>query len=571
MDGRARREADQLRALLEITRALIAETSLDRLLALIVERGSELLGAERSSLYLVDADRGEIWTKIAQLTEIPEIRLSLDGPGLAAYVARTGETINLADAYDDPRFSPDVDRMTGWRTRSMLIGPMRNHRGEVIGVLQAMNKWDGTFGPDDAALLDALAASASVAVENAQLIADQQAAAERRVLDEQVHQARMLEAVAKLAGGIAHDFNNILTVVNGYAQLLQVQLPRGSVQQAAVENILQAGESAASLTRQLLAFSRQQVAQPREVNLNELVEQVARALQPIVGVKITLTTHLAPDLGRIRADPAQVEQILMNLTRNARDAMPTGGKLDIETGNVVFDEKAARSLDTTPGRYVMLAVRDNGVGMDDATRARVFDPFFTTKAVSDVGKAAGLGLAAVHAIVQQSGGFIDVVSAVGAGASFRVYFPRLDDAATVRPGNPLPRREFRTVLVVEPEPRVLALTRTMLQRIGYAVLEADGGQRALDLAARSADLVDLLIAEADGVTSRVREVIDRLTKGNSDLKVIFLTNDPNPPTVDWGIPAASFVFVTKPFTPTMLSQAIHRLEGDSGDRERRQA
>src|SRR6267143_2625619 len=318
---------------------------------------------------------------------------------------------------------------------------------------------------------------------------------EQRRLQQQLVQVQKMEAVGRLAGGIAHDFNNLLTVITSYSDLLLEDLGKDDPKRDDVEQVRKAADGAASLTRQLLAFSRQQVLAPRVVNLNAVVEGLQKILRRVIGEDVELAAALAPDLGAVKADVGQLEQVLMNLTVNARDAMPTGGKLTIETANVEHEPEYALEREAAAvGRFVMLAVTDTGVGMDEATKAKIFEPFFTTK---EAGKGTGLGLATVYGIVQQHGGTVGVGSAPGQGATFRVVFPRCE---MVRPalvaGASKPGAIGReTILLVEDEDMLRAVAGDSLRVNQYTVIEARSSEEALKLLAAASRPIDLLLTD----------------------------------------------------------------------------
>src|SRR5438105_2426821 len=318
---------------------------------------------------------------------------------------------------------------------------------------------------------------------------------DQRRLQQQVLQSQKLEAVGRLAGGIAHDFNNLLTVITSYSDLLLEDLAPGDAKRDDLEQVRKAADGAAALTRQLLAFSRQQVVEPRVVSLNTVVEGLHKILRRVIGEDVELTTTLAPDLGAIRADVGQLEQVLMNLAVNARDAMSTGGRLTIETANVEHDPDYARDQDAAAvRRFAMLAVSDTGCGMDEATKAKIFEPFFTTK---EPGKGTGLGLATVYGIVQQAGGFIWVYSEPGHGPSFKIYLPQVDATAEVAAAATGARapRGTETVLLVEDAAAVRAVTKQVLERQGYTVVEAPDGEAAVRLAQRHRGPIHLLLTD----------------------------------------------------------------------------
>src|SRR5438552_6113255 len=328
-----------------------------------------------------------------------------------------------------------------------------------------------------------------------------------------------MEAVGRLAGGVAHDFNNLLTVILSYSDLLLEDRPPDAPDREDIEQIRKAAVGASALTRQLLAFSRQQVLEPRVLDVNTVVASTEKMLTRLLGEDISLTASLAPALGAVKVDPGQLEQIIMNLAVNARDAMPHGGRLSIETANVDMDESYVRGHPVAhPGPYVMLAVSDTGIGMDAVTQARIFEPFFTTK---EAGKGTGLGLATVYGIVKQSGGFIWVYSEPGHGTSFKIYLPRVDEPVARAVAAPEVVGGSETVLVVEDVAAVRAVAREMLERHGYTVLEAPDGETALRLAGQHPGVIRLLLADVVLPDVSGRQLADQLLELRPDMKVLF--------------------------------------------------
>jgi PAS domain S-box-containing protein len=383
---------------------------------------------------------------------------------------------------------------------------------------------------------------------------------ERKHLQQQLIQSQKMEAVGRLAGGVAHDFNNLLTAIFGYAELLAEELPADSPALKDVEEIRKASQRAAGLTRQLLAFSRQQVLQPIVLNPNDLVEDVEKMLRRLIGEDVQLRTTLAKDVGNVRADPGQLEQVIMNLVVNARDAMPTGGKVTIETQNAELSEAYAEGhLPVVPGAYVMLAVSDTGIGMDAQTRGRIFEPFFTTK---DKGKGTGLGLSTVYGIVKQSGGYIWAYSEPGRGTTFKVYLPHVDApieavAPPPQPGGTLAGTE--TVLLAEDDELLRPLARGLLHKLGYTVLDAGSAEEALALARAHADPIHLLVADVVMPGESGRQLARRLAELRPDMRVLYTSGYTDDAIVHHGMLEPGLNYLQKPFTPAALARKVREV------------
>jgi signal transduction histidine kinase/CheY-like chemotaxis protein len=383
---------------------------------------------------------------------------------------------------------------------------------------------------------------------------------QRQALEGQLLHAQKMEAVGRLAGGIAHDFNNLLTVINGHSDLLLDTLEKESPVAKDVELIRRAGQSAAALTRQLLAFSRKQVLQPKVLNLNDLVLSAERMLRRVIGEDVQLVTHLGKDLWSVRADPGQMEQVILNLAVNSRDAMPKGGKVTIETGNVVLDESAAqRHVDVRPGPHVMLAMTDTGAGMDAETLARVFEPFFTTK-----GQGTGLGLSTVYGIVKQSGGSIWAYSEPGRGTTFKIYMPREEGAPVAEEpaAEPVARQaRAETILVVEDSDMVRNLVYQVLARRGYTMLLARSGEDALRIAGLFQGTIHLLVTDVVMPGMGGRQVADRLAATRPGIRVLYVSGYTENAIVHQGVLQAGIDFLEKPFTPQALERKVEEILG----------
>jgi PAS domain S-box-containing protein len=377
----------------------------------------------------------------------------------------------------------------------------------------------------------------------------------RRTLEEQFQQAQKMEAIGRLAGGVAHDFNNLLTVILGFCELLLADCQPGDPHHADIAEIRDAGERASGLTRQLLAFSRKQIIEPALLDLNEIVGRLRPMLGRLIGEDVNISLNLRPELARVTADRGQIEQIVMNLAVNARDAMPRGGTLTIETENVELDEHYVKThRGVKPGLYVALTVTDTGTGMTPQVQARLFEPFFTTK---DPGKGTGLGMATVYGIVTQSGGSIGVYSEVGRGTSFNVYFPRADAAETMvaPPRAAPPRAGSQTVLVVEDQDGLREVAKRLLQRQGYTVLAAADAAEAVRLFEQHPS-IDVLLTDVVMPGASGPELTRQLIAQRPALKVIYMSGYTEDAILRHGVLKPGIAFLHKPFTSETLGRKI---------------
>jgi PAS domain S-box-containing protein len=386
---------------------------------------------------------------------------------------------------------------------------------------------------------------------------------ERRVLEDQFRQSQKMEAVGRLAGGIAHDFNNLLTVVSGYSEVLLDQLTASSPLHAKAEAIQQASDRATTLTRQLLAFSRKQLLQLKVVDVNTIVADMERLLRPLIGENIELSTSLEPAIGCTRADAGQLEQVIMNLVVNAKDAMPHGGKISIRTASVTLDDSRAENTFIKHGPYVMISVADSGEGMDRETQARIFEPFFTTK---EKGKGTGLGLSTVYGIIKQSGGYVFVQSEPGRGTVFTIYFPRVNEPSETHGATPATVAAgggSETILLVEDEESVRQLVRETLESRGYRVLEAANGQAALALASASSETIHLVVTDVVMPGLSGHDLVRQLLSSRPATKVLFLSGHAEEVVADPQTVQAPKAFLQKPFTLQSLSRKVREVLGSS--------
>ena len=383
---------------------------------------------------------------------------------------------------------------------------------------------------------------------------------EKVALQDQLRQSQKMEAIGRLAGGIAHDFNNLLTIIKGYSQLSFIELKEGDPLRNNIEEIQKASDRAANLTRQVLAFSRRQVLDMKILDVNTILQDLDKMLRRVIGEDIELVTLLSKDLGNVKTDPGQIEQVIMNLAVNARDAMPSGGKLTIETANVELEETYARAhIAVKSGRYAMLSVSDTGVGMTPEVRDRIFEPFFTTK---EKGKGTGLGLSTVYGIVKQSEGNIWVYSEPGQGTTFKIYLPRVDEPLEELRQKAVEKeipRGSETILIVEDDEPVRKLSTQILKRQGYAILEAGNGNEALHLCEERKQPVHLILTDVVMPEMGGRELVKRLKSLHSEMKVIYMSGYTNNAIVHHGVLEKGVNYVQKPFTLDALARKVREV------------
>ncbi len=444
--------------------------------------------------------------------------------------------------------------------RSIISVPLIS-KDQVIGVLSLRSLVPKAYTDQDVRLAERIASQIAGAIANAQLYTERiQVEKERAALEEQLRQSQKMEAIGHLAGGIAHDFNNLLTIIKGYSQLSLIELKEGDPLWGNIEEIKRATDRASDLIRQLLAFSRRQVMEMRVLDLNILLQNLDKMLRRVIGEDIELVTLLAEDLGRVKTDSGQIEQVILNLAVNARDAMPSGGKLTIETANVELDGAyARRHVAVTPGRYVMLAVSDTGVGMTPEVRDRVFEPFFTTK---EEDKGTGLGLSTVYGIVKQSEGNIWIYSEPGHGTTFKIYLPQveelLEEVKEKVVGEELPRGS-ETVLVVEDEQEVRKVAARILRGQGYKVLEASQGDDALRLCEEHNRPIQLMVTDVVMPGIDGRELTNRLMLLHPEIKVLYMSGYTDNIIVHHGVLERGINYIQKPFTVGALAGKVREV------------
>ena len=665
-------EIARLRAFLEISRLMNTEVNHAKLIERINETARRHLNADRLTVFFYDRAKEELYSYIASGLQPGEIRIPAN-KGIAGHVFETGEMVCLADAYDDPRFNPAVDRKTGYRTRSILSLHITNRQGVRFGVVQALNKQSdaGVFTEEDmiflwevvdqisdlyAALEEAISHLLIFSLDKAGVLTYASPAmnaftgynvdevlggkfsdlvfhedledftsgfqrvmngapseqveyrvvtkagdhrwmrasnrpiyddnvivgvqgqleniTERKQLEDNLRQAQKIESIGQLAGGIAHDFNNLLLPIIGYAEM---SLPIVGEQHPVYNNLLQvqdAANRAKELTNQLLAFSRKQVLRVRTLDLSRVVRDFDKILSRLIGENVTIETDLDDGLLAIKADESQIQQILMNLAVNARDAMTGSGRLTIRTANVHVDEERAAQLPKMKiGDYTLLSVTDTGCGMDADTLARIFEPFFTTK---EQGKGTGLGLATVYGIVKQHGGCIAADSEVGRGTTFDIYLPAVEEEverekpkqAVVKPGIP----GTETILVVEDEAVVRDFVCEILKQNGYQIIRAEEPMKALDIAKVRGGAIDLLLTDIIMPQMNGKELYQKLSEIRRDLKVLYMSGYTDDVLGNHGVLEENVNFIQKPFTvPDLTKKVREAIEGTAVPSERETA
>jgi PAS domain S-box-containing protein len=553
----------RLEALLAIGQELSRIQPVEPLLNRVAEACGHLFDAESASFRLLVGEDLQVCGTWGDLMPTPSIKV---GESLTGIVAATGEPLIADDPANDPRLNP-LNRESYRRAgiRAFLGVPVKVDE-RVVGVLAIRITREGSFSSGDVEIARAFAAQAAIALENSRLYQEtQDALRELSDTKDQLVQSQKMEAIGQLAGGIAHDFNNLLTIIIGRAQLFLTRAAAGDPGRPDVEMVNQAAERAAGLTRQLLAFSRKQVLRPEPLDLNALIGGLAPMLRRLIGEHMDLIIAPGGDLGQVTADPGQIEQVVMNLVVNARDAMPKGGALNVQTKRAVLAEtKDHLEGRIPPGDYVTVRVQDAGCGMAPGTLAKIFEPFFTTK---EPGKGTGLGLSTVYGIVHQSGGHIGVDSAPGRGTTFTIYLPRTA-APTPRP--PGVKTDVamvggsETILLVEDDAEVRQLALDVLESCGYAVLATGDPREALTIAARRGGEIDLLVTDMVMPTIRGSALATQLRRQLPDLRLLYISGDTDEMASSGGKIDPLAALLQRPFTPPALARAVRAaLDGGS--------
>jgi PAS domain S-box-containing protein len=548
----------RLEALLTIGRELTRIQPVEPLLARVAEACGRLFDAESATFRLLEGEELRLcgaWGRTTDSMPSPPIKV---GESLTGAVAATGEPLIVDDPINDPRldsFNRERYRLMG--IRAFLGVPVKVDE-RLAGVLSIRISREGGFSVGDVEIARAFAAQAAIALENSRLYEETQSSLrELSQTRDQLVQSQKMEAIGQLAGGVAHDFNNLLTVIIGRSQLFLARAAAGDPGRRDVEMVNQAAERAAGLTRQLLAFSRKQVLKPEALDLNVLVGGLAPMLRRLIGEHIDLVIAPGSDLGQVMADPGQIEQVVMNLVVNARDAMPDGGTLKVRTEHAGPGETREHLVGRTPpGDYVAVIVQDTGCGMDAATVAKIFEPFFTTK---ESGKGTGLGLSTVYGIVHQSGGHIGVDTAPGRGTTFTIYLPRTAAPVPILGDGKIDVAMVggsETILLVEDEAEVRQVTLDVLESCGYTVLVAGDPREALAIAEGRGKDIDLLVTDMVMPTLRGSALAAQLRRKLPDLRLLYMSGYTDEMVTSGGKIEPGAPLLQKPFTPAALTRAV---------------
>jgi len=551
-----------LKSIRQVSEALFQYTHVDDMMRQALLAALEVIGADAGSLLLADSETRQLIFR----SVVGPAADALQGKGIpwdegiAGAVFSSGKPEVISRVKQDARHYTVTDAFTRYQSRDMIIVPLMRHGGNPIGVIEILNTNAGQIHLDDLDTLVVLSAIAAAAIEQSK------AFEALRVKDVQLQQAQKMEAVGRLAGGVAHDFNNLLTVIRGYSELIIQAVDRSPSARTHAEEVLKATDRASALTSQLLSFSRKRLFELRVVKLTEVVGNVEKLLRRLIGADVQLVIIAKPNHVWVKADPAQLEQVLINLAVNARDAMPQGGTLTIEIADIELDQTFTRNhLDLHPGLYSHLSVTDSGCGMSKDTLLKLFEPFFTTK---EPGKGTGLGLSIVHGIVKQSRGHVLVSSEVGVGTTFNIYLPGVEAPAEVplSPQTLAPASSgSETVLVVEDEEQVRTLECGLLKASGYMVLSASHGEEAIRICHAYQEPIHLLMTDLIMPHMNGRELARQVVPIRPSIKVLYVSGYPDDILVTAGLARNHDPFLQKPFASNALLRTIRNVLDGTDD------
>jgi signal transduction histidine kinase/ActR/RegA family two-component response regulator len=551
--------SEKVAAAVEIGSIVNSTLNLAEVLGLIMRYANRITNSMASTLMLLDDKTGELVLSVPtgpKANKLTDIRIP-KGEGIAGWVVEHGKPVVVPDVKTDERFYKKIDRMTRFKTKSVVCVPLKA-KTKLIGALEVINKVDGSsFTEEDAVLMSIFAYQAAMAIENARLYSELKERLEGEIqLQKKLAESDKFRALGLMASGVAHDFNNLLMGIQGNASLMLLDIDSSHPHHDRLTNIEQSVQAGAELTKQLLGFTKGGKHELKPTDLNGVVEKTSRMFAP-TRKEIKICKKYQKDIWSVKVDRAQIEQVLLNLYVNAWQAMPAGGDLYLQTGNVILDNELVRAIDLKPGKYVKISVIDSGVGMDVTTRKRIFDPFFSTK---KLGRGTGLGLASAYGIIKNHGGYINVLSEKGEGTTFTIYLPATEEKVMVqkKPTEQLIKGE-ETILLVDDEAMILEVGKQMLEKMGYKVITADSGKTALDIYQKKRDDISLVILDIIMPEMGGGETYDKMKKVNPDIRVLLSSGYSIDGEATEILKRGCNGFIQKPFSVSGLSVKLREI------------
>jgi signal transduction histidine kinase/ActR/RegA family two-component response regulator len=551
--------SEKVAAAVEIGSIVNSTLNLAEVLGLIMRYANRITNSMASTLMLLDDKTGELVLSVPtgpKANKLTDIRIP-KGEGIAGWVVEHGKPVVVPDVKTDERFYKKIDRMTRFKTKSVVCVPLKA-KTKLIGALEVINKVDGSsFTEEDAVLMSIFAYQAAMAIENARLYSELKERLEGEIqLQKKLAESDKFRALGLMASGVAHDFNNLLMGIQGNASLMLLDIDSSHPHHDRLTNIEQSVQAGAELTKQLLGFTKGGKHELKPTDLNGVVEKTSRMFAP-TRKEIKICKKYQKDIWSVKVDRAQIEQVLLNLYVNAWQAMPAGGDLYLQTGNVILDNELVRAIDLKPGKYVKISVIDSGVGMDVTTRKRIFDPFFSTK---KLGRGTGLGLASAYGIIKNHGGYINVLSEKGEGTTFTIYLPATEEKVMVqkKPTEQLIKGE-ETILLVDDEAMILEVGKQMLEKMGYKVMTADSGKRALEIYKMKRNDISLVILDIIMPEMGGSEIYDKMKKLNPNIKVLLSSGYSIDGEATEILKRGCNGFIQKPFSVSSLSVKLREI------------
>ena len=560
VEGYESLESDKLGIALEMGSIINSTLNLAEVLTHIMDLVNQLTNSVASTLMLLDYKTGELVFSVPtgpKANKLTDIRIS-SSDGIAGWVVEHEQPALIPDAKEDPRFYPEIDKMSGIETKSILCVPLKA-KTKLIGVLEVINKSDGTsFTDEDALLLSIFASQAAMAIENARLFSELKDSLEDEIrIQKKLAELEKFRALGQLASGVAHDFNNVLMSIQGNTSLTLLDIDSSSHHYERLKNIEQTILSGAGLTKQLLGFAKGGKYEVKSTNLNDLIKQGSEMFGR-TKKEIKIYTKLQPDIHIVEVDQTQIESVFVNLYVNAWEAMPSGGELHLQTENVVLDEMSGKLFDVKPGRYVKISATDTGLGMDEEIQKRIFDPFFTTK---EKGRGTGLGLASAYSIIKNHEGTLDVYSKINEGTTFHIYLPASEKRVVIKERE-LPTEILQgeeTILFVDDEDMIIDVGKPMLEKMGYKVFIAKNGKEAIEVYNKNKAEIDMVVLDMIMPDMGGSEAYDGLKKINPGIKVLLSSGYSIDGLASEILKRGCDGFIQKPFHMEKLSQKLREI------------